>query len=557
MKEPVELRIRKFMSKLPKMGAAMPEESPMLSRNQLVKLSFFGTNVALALWQLLGSYSAWGLVRTVAAIGVVAYVMFKDRNDAKPAVVSLAMLFVMQCATYLLVHFDQITASYSERGLPKVMGLIFQGQRTDISFVLLTGIVLFGLGMMKKMPPWVMSVGCGLICLAMSLFRWTKGELVNLKFSKGGWAFVAVSLFLAVMWTVVVFVVCKVSPESRKTCQRAGVGLLAVFLLLNVCYFLYLKSVASGLNKFLLALPTKEFVWWRVVLTCVLLVGLGMVAHDEEGASGVGWPDEHFLYMCATLVFGMRVLMSNYFTHSWLLYLTLCVAVLYGFDKAYDLKRPFGLGSRVFYLASSAAFTCLALLLCWGLRANAVVTVASYLLLRHLHGKEDVSVDVWWLAIVTCLIAEGFARMAAWRESIEGCIIFGVMLAMSVAVIKTLGANQPGGKEVGSSYYAFVAICIAVLCLFSLRSPIYVDAVTKGDKVIVASEALGEGNKFKRTRYVWKDASGKKITKAAKLKERSLTIPIKGEILTIVVTDSNGIRCTREFFYAPWVHKFE
>lgn len=527
-----------------------------LSNAKVMRIIFFIVNALLAILQLFTAFSLWGMVRLIVALALVAVVMFRNMDETVPAVSYLCWLFALQCFAYVSTHFDAIAAQYVPERFESYVRLMSEHPRPDITLMLWTGIILPCIGISRKGQFWLTGVGGGLAGLSIVLTLWTTGELTNLAFRNCGRAVVATTLFLFVYWTVIVYVVCKTQENKQNECLAIGSILFVVFVAINVCGLEYVTSIARGLERTLLTLPDEWFSWWRVTIACALLIGAGFLAHEEVEAAGNGWADEKLLYVSAVLVFALRILMSNYYVYSWLFYLVLVAITLHAFSNALDFKPTFGLQADSFFVADAVAFTFFSLLLCWGLRANVLLTVGFLLIFYYQKPKTDEKAKRKWLLIVTLIVGEAFARMASWRLSIDGCVVLGMVYVMAVVTITILGMKHPAGKLVYSGCYALIAICVAVLCLASLRSPIHVDAITQGASVTVITESDSEANRLQNS-YVWKDAHGQAVTEDGSLKQGEQTIPIQGEILTVTTTDSRGVTCMRDFYYAPWVTEYE
>lgn len=518
--------------------------------SKAVRFAFLGVNVALALAQLLSGFSAWGLVRVAIVIGIVLYVMLRAKDDKRPVASYLCLFFVAQFAVYLMVHFDAIAACYVEQNIRYYSTNLFK--RVD-AVVLTAGIVLAAFGLISKQRLWCFPLGGGLVAIALVAPMWSMGYLLEFNFVDGGRAVVYGAAAAALFWTASVFVVCKAWPQMRKACIVLSIVLSVAFVVVNICCYNYVTSIAGQLNTRLLESPNTVLSWWRVVLCCAFLILLGIIAGGEEGASQEGLVDKAYLFLCAVMVFGLRVIMSAYSVYGWALYLVLLAVSLWAYANACEGKQTLGFSVDVFYAVTAGLFLVFAMLLSWGLWANAFVTfvflVYFYLRISTGYKKEAYR----WVAVVTFLVAEAFARMAVWRYSVGGMVLFGVVYAMAVATIAIIGMKHPANKEVSRVYYGVVVACVALLCLASLRSPVHVDAKTNKNEVTLTTAVEGDGNRLKVS-YVWKDSRFRLLGKEQGLSGSAQTIPIEGEMLTVTAVDSHGVKCTRDFYYSSWLH---
>lgn len=532
-----------------------------ISKMLLVRAVFFCVSVCLVIPLVFGSASSWGIICSLVVIAVSGWTMFRDRDEARPAVSYAATLLAMQFFVRVAVNLDVLASSLNANGSTGFSEAFGGLNRADLLFLLLLGLAICSYGAAyKKIPAWIVSLGGGIVGISFALGRWTEGELTSPKYAKGGGALIAASLILLLLWVVAVYVACdmtpgqqdpKVAASRRSKCLRLGAGMLIAYFVAYVCCSDDMTAVAMDLQATLIGLPEEGFAWWRVTLTCVLLVALAQLAHDEEKADATGWADENYLYVCVALVFGVRVLMSCYFVHSWVLYVAFLVIALRSLRQSISTGQTFfGLGQKTFLVVECLLFTFLSMMLSCGLWTNALVTIAGFVFLRYKVFQTD---SARWTAIVAFIVAEALARMATWRLSIDGCVILCLVFAMAVVAIRLLGMKHPSGKTVAPVYYAVIVACVSLLCLASLRSPIHVKATTEGKAVVISTKVDGEENKLK-TSFAWKDAFGRPLAqKDGKLEKADTKIDIEGEILSVTSTDRNGVRCTRDFYYAPWL----
>lgn len=525
-----------------------------VSVTKAVKALYVIVNAVIALFQVSASYSVWGLLRSVAIVAVCAAIVMRSEDD-KPACAYLCLFFFMQCLVYVGgVHWDEISSVYNGDGFKTFFEYIKNIAYPDGFYLL--GIVLSFFGLIYKKHTWLTGVGGGLLGLVFLLPLYMgvgmKELWLNTVFSP-----VIVSYILAVVcWTVALQIVVTVCPAMRTECVTMGAMLLCAVIVMVVCCGQYVADINPDMESAILTLLKEQMSWWRTIIAAVLLLVAYAATSEDFSAPD---SDSFVLLMSATTVLAIRILMSNYFVYNWALLLLFVALALVALQKNEDHEVFFGLNGWQFLWVEFIVFIPVALLLCWGLWANVLITVAFGVLFYRKRQEmlAEPSGNLLWISVISLLVFEAFARMAMWRFSTEGYIMLGLVYAMAVAVILIINRKHPSDAVPNNGYHIIVAVCVGILCLASLRSPIKIDAVTEGDSVRITTEVSGEDNKI-GTNYEWTDYFGRKVTEKAALKdgegEKGSSIPIQSDVLTVTSVDSHGVACKRRFFYAPWMH---
>lgn len=71
--------------------------------------------------------------------------------------------------------------------------------------------------------------------------------------------------------------------------------------------------------------------------------------------------------------------------------------------------------------------------------------------------------------------------------------------------------------------------------------------------VTVVLDARGKSNEISEAYYYWRDKYGRKTSKEIDVKGEVSDIHIKDEILTVITTDSHGVRTTSYYWYPHWL----
>lgn len=527
-----------------------------VSAKEVVKPVYIIVNTVIALFQVFASYSMWGLLRSLVIVAVCVSIIMRSKDD-KPACAYLCLLFFMQCLVHVVgVHWDEISSAYNGEGFKTFFEHIKSISYSSGLFLL--GAVLGFFGLIYKKLTWLTGVGGGLFGLGFLLPVYVgasiEGFWLHTAFSP-----VVVSYILAVVyWTVALQIVVTVCPPMRGECVVIGAILLCAAIVIVVCCGQYVADIVPELNSAMLALPKERMSWWRTIITvALLLVYYAAASEDYSGSES----DSFVLLMSATTVLAIRILMCNYFVYNWAFLLSFVALALVALQKNEGHESFFGLNGRQFLWVEFIVFIPMALLLCCGLWANVLIAAAFAVLFYRKWQKmlAEPSGNLLWISVISLTVLEAFARMTAWRFSTAGCIMLSLVYAAAVVVILIINRKHPSDAVPNNRYHIIVAVCVGILCLASLRSPIKIDAVTEGDRVRITTEVAGEGNKL-GTVYEWTDYFGREVTPKAVLKnmegEKSAFIPIQSDVLTITSVDSHGVTCKRRFFYAPWMHEF-
>ncbi len=413
-------------------------------------------------------------------------------------------------------------------------------------------------------------------------------------------------LGLTLMLTLIWIFICTycnaaVPDNSFKTSVLSVVFSVATFLF--NCYMA--NNNSSILNSFF-NIPAdltgdvaqKIYPWWLVILLAVITVAAYLaigffveVIYEDEIASYV---DAKFLWGFTVIVFVSKIILANYFAYSFVLYIALLLAVF--LELKNDVRKSgngkfSGLNEHLFSIVKLVYFIICALIvvkiaknmLYLTFPVALAIMIMIFKILRNLadillNENEVTSIidglpKAYNRTIIILAVALSASLAFHYGLSVGTFLFLGVVLAAALGVLMCLKKRLPDNielpelKTVKWCLTGFVVI-VCIVLTSSTGADVKMDYnkaiqtttinVTTGDSTIekvvyewdngivynVYNEIAGiptTDDSIEHCRNNYNNTSG-----------MELTLPVKGECLTVRVTDSNGVVTTKTFWYPLW-----
>lgn len=523
------------------------------------KIIIFCINALMMIPLIVRNYTLIGLGISATILFVSAYIVIFRSDSSLPAGAYLTTLVFFDFYIYMGLQYEVLKASFISENLSYIFETLMEDQMC-LCLLIFGGIVGF-IGLIKREVTWFTGVGAAAFGAAIILSIWSNTNIEDLQFVSGGDTFLAAFLLSVLFWTVLLEISTRVAPEKRTTNIWLGIILLISIIMLCTTEFEFVQSIIGDLSSKMLALPTTAFAWWKVVVSCIVLIGCSVAMYDNKHKENQIGVDSFLMIVSAIFVFAIKLLMENYFIYSSLLMLLLIIVTFRCLHNEILNKKTCRLNTATFLIVETIVFILTLYTLKAGYWINAIVTVTFVIIFYSQYERMKLlkNRNILWITIISCFVVEALAWQWKMRFSIEGIIILATVYIMSVATILILNYPHPDNIIPNKNLKIFVCICVALLCLASVRTTMKANVDVSSDNkfVTISVEAKGEKNDVASISYQWTDYRGRTVGDNQVLIESGEEIPVQSDVLTVIATDTKGYRATYYYWFPSWLYSFE
>lgn len=516
-------------------------------------------NAFMMLPIIIRNYTLLGLGISVALLLISTYIVVLRSDSSLPAGAYYTTLIFFDFFIYIGLQYKILKGGFSTENLSSIFETIFTTKMC--LWLLLLGAIVGFIGLVKHNFTWFTGISAAAFGSAFILSILSNKNIEDLQFVTGGEAFLASFLIAVLFWTVLLEMSTRIVPEKRTINIWLGIILLVSIIALCITEVQYVHSIASDLSSKMLALPTTAFAWWKVIVSCIVLIGCSVAMYDNKHQENQIGIDSFLMIASAIFVFAIKLLMGNYFIYSSLLMLLLVIATFRCLHNELLNKKTCRLNTATFLIVETIVFLLTLHTLKNGYWINAIVTVVFVIIFysQYERMKAANNKSFLWIAIISVLVVEALAWQWKMRFSVEGVIILATVYIVSVATILILNYPHPGKIVPNRNVNIFVCICVALLCLASVRTTMRVkaDVSTENEVVTISVEAKGKRNDVESISCEWIDYRGKTVGNEPILIKSEQAIPVQSDVLRVIANDAKGYRAIYYYWFPSWLYNFE
>lgn len=528
--------------------------------NKETKIGLFIANFLLMLPYVAKNHTNIGLITTLVVLVLLFVILYKSNNDV-PGVVYIPLIILADIAIYIGLHFDVLKKTFN----PEYYQYLYKGlEGTDIVLWLYAaGITLYVVGLLngKNKNTWLTSVGCIVILETAIIKLRSNADIKALSFEGYGASLFTWILVLGIVWTVYSQYTALTMPKNRGYYRLAEIILMAVFLTLITAETKYFDGIWSGWASALLELPHTLFAWWKVILVTVVMVIGAYIKVDD---SGFGFRvDSYALIIGAELVFSIKLIMCNYFPYCWVLLIALIIGTFKVMINDYsNHKETLHLDAASYVVIQYVVFIAIFFMLKKGLWINLLISIIWGMAFYNelFVKKKSANNHANWYLIIFCIASEVIAWMWQFRFSIETMLMIALIFGGVFITNLIISKKHPASVKAPDSIHWILCIGMIILCLLTMtkygtKIKFKENQDSANQTVTVVLDARGKNNEISDAYYFWRDKYGRKTSKEIDVIGESSDIHIKDEILTVIITDSHGVRTTSYYWYPHWLIK--
>lgn len=517
------------------------------------KVVFFVLNLVCILPYIVKHYSHLG-AGIAACILLLMFFLTVLRSDADiPAGRNLPLLGFLDVCILLGLSFQELKIRFDLDGLSRAFG---QTEGKQCIWLLLAGLVLCVLPVGASLAVWLKGLGRTAIGASILLLLWSNGQLPEPLFADGAKAFLVFYLLCALAWYAMCVASYTVDQGVLRRNNWLSWLLLAVFCVLCLAETALVQEAMVPIRNWLLAMPGASLAWWKAVLAMAVLTGCAIAAYDYDyGHMG---PDSLVLSALGGGILLLRVLLSSYFAFSWMVLLVFLAGAFRCLQNEMKQIKTLRLSSPVYLIAQTVVLLLAVCLLRRGLWVLTVLFIVYGMVFYATFGKMKTPSRQLcrWLVTLSCPAVLALGYIWQMRFIPESCLLLAAIYGVFAFVIILLLWPHPSGQASPDGYKLVVCIAMVLLCLvtatrYGARARIAFRP--EEGTVHVELEARGRDNEIASAMYHWSGIIGEPLSEEVPLSAGETEIPIQGEKLTIVVTDTHGSRTTITDWYPSWM----
>lgn len=519
------------------------------------KIIFYIVNLLFVVPYIVKNYSSIGVGVAIALLLFLLFQMLKKEEENLPASVYLPFIVWIDFFIYIGINHQILKDTFD---WDRVTNFFISSNDTCF-WMLGVGVALLFIGISKVKYSWLFGCGATFVGSSVILTLWSNCQLDNIVFVPWGESVLAIFLLVTIIWSIVYQISIIVSPYKRILYIWLGLSLLLSILILNVANYDYLLRIGSEIELLLLNLPTTYFAWWKVILVTVIAI-IGAIEMYPMGNKEVG-VDGLVVFALGDLIFSIKLLMSNYFSYNWILFFVLlgCILVCIN-NESNAQKMTLNFSNSDYLIILSIVFIICVLLLKNGLWINLIISTAFLLLFyskKKVFEKNSYHNIFFYLYIIACVLCEAMGWMWKFRSYTNGFIMLGIIFVVTLLGVFIINMNHPNGICVRRSVCLIICVCmliLSLLCMNKYGTKVDISFQSEENTLEIVLKARGK-NEVESAYYYWSNKNGDSLQEQNVLYEGTQTIPIEGELLTIVVVDSKGITTTVNEWYPEWLLK--
>lgn len=518
-------------------------------------LCFFILNLAIIIPRLVKSFSFLGLVGTIIILLAMFYVVVIRQKSEAAACRDLPVLLFFDVLVYLVTDYKSLLHNF----MAAEGGILRGSIGTWPIILLLAGLVICVLMRHKTAAVWWKTLGKTLIGAAIVMQNWSDGEIMDPVFYRGGAYFLALVLLFAVAWFVSCVIAGYADPTTSKRNNRLANILLLVLTLLCTVDMAATYEFTDGLEEAFLAFPTSGLAWWKVLIVLLVLLAATLVAHVEEETAPYQFDSLFFGFAASGLVL-LKVLAIAYFSFNWIIFLVFLLSAMRCLRNETKQAKTLKMSNPNFRSVQFAALLVATLLIKSNLWIN-VIILAVYAWVfyvtrgKNKDGKRGLP---FWLGLL--LFPVVFAMAYIWQlrfDAKESILLLLLAFAVAAGAMIILHWPYPDKPEVPKKLKCLLCLFMLVLCLIAMwqrSTRVHIGAAEESGVAEVGILMPNGENKLKSVSYYWSDATGEMIGTEQKtsVSMSLIAMKIRGEKLTVTITDSNGREITRTQWFPAW-----
>ena len=526
--------------------------------NKETKIGLFIANFLLMLPYVIKNHTNIGLITTLVVLVLLFVILYKSNNDV-PGVVYIPLVILADIAIYIGLHFDVLKKTFN----PKYYQYLYKGlEGTDIVLWLyVAGIALYVMGLLygKNKNAWLTGAGCIVLLETAVIKLRSNADIKALSFEGYGASLFTWILVLGVVWIVYSQYTALTMPKNKGYYRLTEIIIVAALLTLITAETKYFDGIWSGWASSLLELPHTMFAWWKVILATVVMVIGAYIKVDD---SGFGFRvDSYALIIGAELVFSIKLMMCNYFPYCWVLLIALIIGTFKVMINDYsNNKQTLHLDAVSYMVIQYVVFIVIFFMLKKGLWINLIISIIWGMTFYNelFVKKKSANNQANWFLIMLCIATEVIAWIWQFRFSIETMLMIALIFSGVFITLWIISKKHPASVTAPDSIRWILCIGMIILCLLTMtkygtKIKFKENQDSANQNVSVALDARGKKNEISEAYYFWRDKYGRKTSKKIDLKGESSDIHIKDEILTVITTDSHGVRTTSYYWYPHWL----
>lgn len=529
-------------------------------------------------------------------------------KKSRPAINILPVLAFDDILIYTALFVSNIPISHKNADFQKIVSLFsFSDYLKDQGFqaILIVSLVVlvFAFFVSLSHSDIFFSVLFSLEGVVLSLFYVWRGSSK----SAYGRCVLAVTLIVTLVWIFI----CTYCNLATKGVKRNTSFFSFVFSFIVFSFNSYMANNGTkGFNVFFKipkqltdAVVRKMYPWWLVILMIVIFLACGTIlgifadyANEDKIKSYV---DAKLFYGMAIIVFLSKIILSNYFSYSIILYVFLLFAICYELKKniqhtatkkenkgLYNAEDLIFSGMNLIYFIICYLFVIqMAENMLYLTLAVAIAIMIMLLVLiknffkKYIFEEEIESVLVglpksYYVTIITLAVLLTATFVFYYRFSASNFIYLGIVLLTILLVFGCLkrkipnNINLPEIKTVKWCITVFsVVFCIALTASTGAKVNMEYNVTKHSTEISVSTNKKAS---IKKIEYKWdnsviydryqlltakeKPVDQKTLSKKIKKKKKKVefNLPVEGERLTVRITDSNGVKTTRTLWYPIW-----
>lgn len=537
----------------------MPENTEGTAQNFLAdkvlvkknKLLFFALNLVCILPYLIKHYSHLEAGLAACFLLMLFILTVLQPHAATPAGKNLPLFGFFDVCILLGMSTRELLDRFTLDDLPHILA---RAEGRQCLLLLPVGLVLCVLPFRSSLAVWLKGLGRTAIGAFPLLLIWSNGKLLGISFADGGKGFFVFYLLCAAIWYTLCAVSYTVTPGALRRNNWLSWLLLLVFWALCLTETSLVWERILPIRDWLLAIPSLA--WWKTILAVAVLIGCAIAAYAY--ADSLMGPDSLVLGALGGGILLLRVLLSNYFAFSWLVLLVFLAGALRCLQNEMRHTKTLRLSTPVYLAAQTAALLLTAFLLKRGLWVLLVLLVVYGLIFYAIHGKMETlpRQRCRWLVTLSCpaVLALGYIWQTRFIPAV--CLLLAAAYGVLAFVILLLLWPHPSERRSPDRYKWMVCGAMALLCLMTATRygvKAHITFQPERGTAHIELAARGGDNEIALAAYYWSDLTGEPLGEEVPLSSGETEIPIQGERLTIVATDTHGARTTVTDWYPGWM----
>ena len=377
--------------------------------------------------------------------------------------------------------------------------------------------------------------------------------------------------------------------------------------------FYFANNATKGLNVFFVipetiddSIARKMYPWWLVILLTVLFLAVGTIlavlAYEIEDDVR-GYADAKFFYSAAVLALLTKVILSNYFAYSFVLYICLLIVIKADItkdvsridkknknDRYYDVEDFIFRSVRLLYISICYIFIVQMAenMLYLTLPIALIIMYMLYKLVSNFVRKEILEDETvqsaldgmpksYHFSIIVLTAVFTASLVYHYRFSLSNFVLLGILVLTVLLVFNALKRKIPNNiklPEINTVKWLATVFAVIICIVLTASSGAKLKLKSDLDKPSTTiSVTVNKKSTINKIEYQWDNGiifdgyqmlvadlepiEFDKEVKAIKGKKREaeLTLPIQGEKLTVWITDSNGVQTTRTLWFPTWFDK--